>query len=97
MMGKKWGTRPQKRDPEDGQQQSLQVALPPFATRWRRAPAVEPPPNVRPTQSSSPQGGEHSLRVRRRTVARMLRVELEATLVLLSQALEQVRRPSPLP
>jgi len=96
MTIKHWGIKLKKRvDPEDPRQRSLQVAFSPFAPRRPLAsPTCDPDSIPGPTQSPPSRSAEQPLLARRRTVVRMLRVELEATLALLSQALEQARSPS---
>jgi hypothetical protein len=94
MMIKHWGVRPMnQQNPEDpSQQQPQQAAFAPLAEHRKPASQASGSPT---TPMARFRHIEQPLLVRRRTLIRMLRVELEATLVLLGQALEQARSVPP--
>jgi len=82
-------------NPEDAPRQSPQVSFTSFAARRRPvSPAFEPDLTPESMQTPPPRAPGQSLLTHRRTVARMLRAELESIRVLLNHALKRAHGPT---
>ena len=81
--------------PEDqGQRKLMQVTFSQLAALSQTTAAVSSADQRPPTAATS-QSAYNSSAARKRAIARMLRIELEATLALLDQALKDVATPGP--